>query len=138
MGYAIELSIDVRKASKMLSDVRERRQLAEDHMCEMQYFMHEIEGRRKNVVRSDSIQVVMFETENLPHMLEYITKIRKERLMYVECVYREDRTCDLLYASPKYLQRMDKNIARTFKRQMKNKAIEEEDEKAILSAIRRN
>ena len=137
MGYAIELSIDVRKASKMLSDVKERRQLAEDHMCEMQYFMHEIEGKRKNIVRSDSIQVVIFETENLEYMLGYISKIRKEGLMYLECIYRDDRTCDLLYASPKYLQRMDKNLARTFKRKMKNKVIDDEDEKAIFSALRR-
>ena len=38
MGYTIEISNDVRKPNKLIKNMQERREMAEDHMCEMQYF----------------------------------------------------------------------------------------------------
>jgi len=135
MGYTIEISNDVRKPSKLIKNLQERRQMAEDHMCEMQYFMHEIEGKKRTIIRSDSIQVVIFGPEQFENLLNFIVNIRKTKSFYIECVYRDDNSCDLLFVSPKYWQRMDRNLARTLKREMKNKEPENIEKIAIKEAL---
>ena len=70
-------------------------------------------------------------------MIKYIQEIRKKRQNYIECIYRDDSTCDLLYASPKYLRNIDKNFAKTYKKQIKNK-VRKEDELAIYKALNPN
>ena len=39
MGFAIELAIDMNKQSDIVIRNKERRKLAEEYECEMQYFM---------------------------------------------------------------------------------------------------
>ena len=137
MGYTIEISNDVRKPNKLLKNMQERRQMAEDHMCEMQYFMHEIEGKKRTIIRNDSIQVVIFNSEQFENLLNFIVNIRKTKSFYIECIYRDDNisTNDLLFVSPKYLQRMDRNLARTLKREMKNKESDDTERIAIKEAL---
>ena len=101
MGYAIELSFDIRNSGSVVSQKQRRRQLATDYLCNIQYFMHEIEGYRKTTTRNDVVQVVIFETEKLENFLGFVKAVRKDREVHVECIYQDDRTCDLLYASPK-------------------------------------
>ena len=100
MGYIIEISNDVRKPSKLIKNLQERREMAEDHMCEMQYFMHEIEGKKRTIIRSDSIQVVMFGSEQFENLLNFIVNIRKTKSFYIECVYRDDNSCAICYLYP--------------------------------------
>tara|TARA_Y100000389_G_C17465530_1_gene525163 strand:- start:2220 stop:2645 length:426 start_codon:yes stop_codon:yes gene_type:complete len=135
MGYAIELSTDSRKPSKLTIDTTARRQQAEDYMCDMQYFTHEIEGKKRKILRFDSIQVVIFSQENLDSMLEYIRNIRNSREIYIDCIYRDDSTSDLLYASPKYLRRMNKQMIKSLKKEMINKIVKDVDEIAIRGAL---
>ena len=52
MGYAIELSFDVRKSGNLVSEKQRRRRLATDNLCNIQYFMHEIEGHGKTTTSS--------------------------------------------------------------------------------------
>jgi hypothetical protein len=138
MGYAIELSFDVRKQRSLVTTTEERRKLAIQYGCEMQYFMHEIEGKGRRILRSDGIQVILFSEEDVDSLLEFIRVVRRDRSTYVECVYRDDCTCELLFASPKYLQRMDKNLARTFKRKLKSRTTGTPLEEHILDAMRRH
>jgi len=136
MGYAIELSTNSRKPTRLIINTEERRQQAENYMCEMQYFTHEVEGKKQKIVRLDSIQVVIFSSENFELMLKYIRNINKIREIDIECIYRDDSTCDLLYASPKYLKKMNKQVVKSFKKDLKNKIIKSNEESAILEAIK--
>ena len=137
MGYAIELSTDCRKPNKLATDTAVRRQQAEDYMCEMQYFTHEIEGKKQKIIKFDSIQVVIFSTENFNLMLNYIRNIRRVREIYIDCIYRDDCTSELLYASPKYLKKMNKQVVKSFKKEMKNRIIKNSDELAIKEALKK-
>ena len=64
MGYAIELSTDERKAKMVVQNEVMRRQEADKHMCEMQYFTHEVEGKRRKIFKLNRIQVVIFAENN--------------------------------------------------------------------------
>lgn len=118
MGYTIEISLDVRKPNMLIKSVKERREMADYHLCEMQYFMHEIEGKKRTIIRSDSIHVVYFSEDTFCNLINYIKNIRKEKGLYIECIYRDDNSTNLLFVSPKYLQRMDKNIAKEYKKKI--------------------
>ena len=134
MGYAIELSTDERKGKMVIENEFVRRQEAENHMCEMQYFTHEVEGKKRKILSLYKIQVVIFSKENFDSMLNYIQEIRKKRQIYIECIYRDDLTSDLLYASPKYLKNLDKNFAKSYKKKIKDKILTE-DQLAINKAL---
>ena len=137
MGYAVELSFDVRKGGAWWAQLEWRRNLAEEHGCVMQYFTHEIEGKGKTTIRSDSVQVVTFAEEDLENFLSYIRTLRKEPKNYIDCIYQDDTTCNLLYASPKYIRKMDKNIGRAFKRERKNWKPVTDVEKRVFEAMRK-
>ena len=134
MGYAIELSTDERKGKMVIENEFVRRQEAENHMCEMQYFTHEVEGKKRKILSLYKIQVVIFSKENFDSMLNYIQEIRKKRQIYIECIYRDDLTSDLLYASPKYLKNIDKDFAKSYKKKIKDKILTE-DQIAINKAL---
>ncbi len=134
MGYAIELSTDERKGKMVIENEFVRRQEAENHMCEMQYFTHEVEGKKRKILSLYKIQVVIFSKENFDSMLNYIQEIRKKRQIYIECIYRDDLTSDLLYASPKYLKNIDKDFAKSYKKKIKDKILTE-DQLAINKAL---
>ena len=119
MGYAIELSFDVRKSGNLVSEKQRRRRLATDNLCNIQYFMHEIEGHGKTTTRSDIIQVVIFETEKFENFLNFVKVVRRDREVHVECIYQDDCTCDLLYACPKDLKRVEKSFARNYQKKIK-------------------
>ena len=47
--------------------------------------------------------------------------------MHIDCVYREDNSCNLLYISGRYLERPDKNTARDIKRKYQKQNQEKPD-----------
>tara|TARA_Y100000996_G_scaffold164635_1_gene127884 strand:+ start:192 stop:608 length:417 start_codon:yes stop_codon:yes gene_type:complete len=119
MGYAIELSFDVRKEGAWHSQLNSRKNLAEEYGCAMQYFTHEIEGKGKNTLKSDSVQVIVFSEENLENFLCFIRTMRQQPKNYIDCIYEDDTTCKLLYASPQYIRKMDKDLARIYRKERK-------------------
>tara|TARA_B100000902_G_C27308313_1_gene916906 strand:+ start:2535 stop:2954 length:420 start_codon:yes stop_codon:yes gene_type:complete len=137
MGYAIELSTDDRKARMVIINETTRRQEAEKYMCEMQYFTHEVEIKKRKISKMNMTQVVIFSKKNFESMLKYIQEIRKNRQIYIECIYRDDSSSDLLYASPKYLKNLDKNFVKSYKKQINNK-IRKDDELEIYEALNKN
>lgn len=137
MGFAVELSFDVRKGGAWWSQLDTRRSLAEEYGCEMQYFTHEIEGKGKQTLRSDSILVVTFAEEHLENFLSFIRTLRKEPKNYIDCIYQDDTTCNLLYASPRYIRKMNKNIARTFRRERRQWIPSSSLEKQVFEAMRK-
>mgnify|MGYP003645227140 CR=1 FL=1 len=137
MGYAIELSFDVRKRGSLVLEKQRRRRLAMDYLCSIQYFMHEIEGHGKTTTRNDIVQVVIFETGNLEGFLDFVKAARRDREVHVECIYQDDCTCDLLYASPKYLKRIEKSFAKSYKKKLKTQE-RSEVESMVMNALMRN
>ena len=136
MSYAVELSLDINTSgvewNKM---IEERKQVANKHECDIQYFTHDIEGKGNKIINNDSIQVVIFEKEKINNLIEYIKEIRSYKKNYIECIYQDDVTCDLLYASPKYIRKMDKIQGKIFKRERKYWVPNTDIEKRVYEAI---
>jgi len=134
MVFTIELSLYKNKDKSQMNYNVERREQAELFDCKMQYFIHEIEGKRHNIIYNDCIHTVIFESNDFENLINYIKLVRHEKLYYIECVYRDDLSCDILYVSPRYLKKLNKNSAKTIKSNM-NKYVDEQ-KTAIYNAVR--
>ena len=121
MGYAVELSFDV-KASGLgyTNRINIINTKAREYGCSSYYSMHEIEGVGRKTIRNENITVVVFEEESIDNMYLFLKDIRTNKLGYIECIYRDEVSCNLLYASPKYLRRLDKKTSLDIRRSIKN------------------
>lgn len=132
MGYAVELSFDV-KASGLgyTNRINIINTKAREYGCSSYYSMHEIEGVGRKTLRNENITVAIFDSEVIENMLSFIKEIRIDKIAYIDCIYRDDISCNLLYASPKYLRRLDKKTSLEIRRTIKN------SDDAIIPEIRK-
>ncbi len=133
MGYAVELSFDVKTVglgfTKRIDTIETK---AREYGCSSQYSMHEIEGVGRKTIRNENITVVVFEEEFIDNMYLFLKDIRTNKLGYIECIYRDEVSCNLLYASPKYLRRLDKKTSLDIRRSIKNNS-----DDSIIASIRK-
>ena len=119
MGYAVELSFNAKKTMGLLKKQQDIAVKARLYNCSSQYNMMEMEGVGRKITKSESIHVVIYDDENIDSMYEFIQEIRKNKLAFIECIYRDDCTCDLLYASGHYLKKLNKPMSLKIRRSMK-------------------
>jgi len=134
MGYAVELSFDVRRPGGASGRQEAIDVCARRHNCSTKYTMYETEGRGKHIKRSESITVVTFDEDTADSLIAFITDVKRARLAYVDCIYRDDNSCDLLYASSKYVKLLDKPTSLQVRRNIREKRETNEEVQAIALA----
>ena len=118
MGYAVELSFNAKNVGllRKQQDISVKARL---YNCTSQYNMIEMEGVGRKVNKSESIHVVIFDDEMINSMYDLFMRYRKRETCLIECIYRDDCTCDLLYASSHYLRKLDKATSLKIRRSLK-------------------
>ena len=104
MGYAIEMT-------QMATNTDSMRSHAISFNCETQYFMNDDPVKK----RVDCVHVVIFSDDNFHNLLRYIRKIKRDKMAHIECIYYDDISCNLLYASSRYLRKTNKEFDGTGK-----------------------
>ena len=127
MGYAIEMSHRINNTNVVenCNNFDEYiRKLA--HNSDSYYTMNEYNEnssqKYKKKIQLLTVYVVIFSENNFDDFLTFIKEIKKEKNIYIECIYQDDITCDIIYASSKYLKKNDKDFVKLYK-QNKNKNI---------------
>ena len=140
MGYTVEVSFDISKKTALTMFQDKQRTIANNHECEMQYFIHDIYGNGKKIKRCDCIQVVLFHDNNFDSLIKYIKYIKSNRRngLSIDCVYHEEKECDLLYVSGRYMQRMEKSDAKEFKRARRERTLSDARDIELLKTIKQN
>ena len=133
MVYTIEVSFDIRVQKNVDSFKAKLKNMALWSDCESQYFLHEIEGRGRLSERNHCIFVVILET--IEASITFLRKVREESNIYIECIYEDDMVCNIIHASPKYLQRMDKSFVKQYKKERKNRELTA-NEIRLLNTVR--
>jgi len=110
MGYAIEMT-------QIATNTETMRKQALNFSCETQYIMNDDPNKNK----IHCVHVVIFSDDNFHNLLSYIKKIKRERVAHIECIYHDDISCDLLYASSRYLKKTTREFEKDYK---KNNVIE--------------
>ena len=134
MSYTVEVSFDLRKRSRVSMFQGEVRECAEKHDCTRYYTMHECEGRGGTMDRNHCVFVVEFDSEDTKGVVGFLSEVKRTQYLYVESVYEERGKYNLLYASSKYLRRMDKDAMRAFKQRKRTQSLGEY-ETQILSVL---
>ena len=120
MGFAIEMSHRINNTN-MIANCNNFdeyiRKLA--HKSDSYYRMNEYNEnssqKNKKKVELISVYVVIFSENNFDDFLTFIKEIKKEKKIYIECIYQDDVTCDIIYASSKYLKKNDKDFVKLYK-----------------------
>ena len=120
MGFAIEMSHRINNTN-MIANCNNFdeyiRKLA--HKSDSYYRMNEYNEnssqKNKKKVELISVYVVIFSENNFDDFLKFIKEIKKEKKIYIECIYQDDVTCDIIYASSKYLKKNDKDFVKLYK-----------------------
>ena len=136
MVFTVELSLYKNKENNVTFYNRTRREQAENHNCIMQYFTHEINGYRHNIKNNDCIHTVIFDVNNYNNLINYLIEVKKERISYIDCIYKDNIVCDIMYCSPRYLKKLDKNTAKYIKKNLKN--IIDDQQKQIYNIIKKS
>lgn len=63
----------------------------------------------------------------------YVREVRRARYLYIESIYQEDGKVRLLYASPKYMKKMDRDSMTAYKSARK---VEQAGEDPLTLAMR--
>ena len=140
MGYAIEISRRINNTN-MVANCNNFdeyiRKLA--HNSDSYYRMNEYNEnssqKYKKNIELISVYVVIFSENNYDDFLKFIKEIKKEKNIYIECIYQDDVTCDIIYASSKYLKKNDKDFVKLYKQNINNSNIKKEIYNALCLSI---
>lgn len=140
MGYAIEMSRRINNTN-MVANCNNFdeyiRKLA--HNSDSYYRMNEYNEnssqKYKKNIELISVYVVIFSENNYDNFLKFIKEIKKEKNIYIECIYQDDVTCDIIYASSKYLKKNDKDFVKLYKQNKNNSNIKKEIYNALCLSI---
>lgn len=142
MGYTVETALSLRGQVSRESDAVARRELAQRHQCDSQYFTHAAEGRGKNSHRLAVVHTVSFACASLSPVIEYIRDARRECRVRVECVYEEGSKCRMLYASGRYIKQLPRMEGRALRAELETsgpgRTAQERDLVAVCTGRREN
>lgn len=130
----IELSFLLYKACG-ISEIQETiRYVIEKSQIEKYYLDFEIENR--NRLQEKGLYTIHFEDNDMTikDVLFFLRKIKKIPNTYLECIYRDNVKCEIIYASKYYLSQMEKDARDTFQNDRKVRSYSE-TEFEILKGI---
>ena len=119
MAYNIELSLKLKQQSNITSTINSIIEDSYKYSCNNHYVNYEYIYKKKVVIRNSCVISLTFD-DNPRDISKFIRKIKKNRSINIECVSYEDTMIDLLYASKKYLNIMEKSQMKEYLEKKKN------------------
>ena len=119
MAYNIELSLKLKQQSNITSMVNDIIDVSYKHSCNNHYINYEYIYKKKVVIRNTCVISLTFD-DDPREISKFIRKIKKNRTINIESVSYEDTIIDLLYASKKYLNIMEKSQMKDYLEKKKN------------------
>jgi len=118
MGYFIELSFDITKAT--LSDKITK--IANKYKKEFSYNNYEIMGRNRVIYRNHYVMSFFF-GEDEKNITGFIHQIKNIKYVNIECIGYDNCIFKMMYASKKYLNIMEKCKAKEYLQKRKDKTL---------------
>ena len=125
MGYVVECFNCALNATNLLELQQNQRELAKKYGVTIQYFTHEVEGYKRITTRSDNIHIAQFDDISVETLYEYILDVCKCKYYKIDSIYIDDIPFGMLYASPRYLKRLNKDSAIMIKKKLAGEKKEE-------------
>ena len=127
MVFNIEISISI---LGFTSEIENRIiELGHKHHSISNYSFSEMENKNRNHI----IYVFVFDDNSIKELEHFIREVRKIKNISIECLYEENITCKLIYASSYYLSTVDKDKVIMYH---KRKRSYSEDESLLVNEIK--
>jgi hypothetical protein len=135
MGFNIEISINLLKQNNYNYTEMENDVIEFAHQCNC-YDIHTFSEEEwdSKLSKCKSIIVCMFSNENMDNFLRFIRIIKnmkKNKPIYIECIYNDEILPKLIYASTPYLKTTHKNTINNYTMFKRNRSYSEDEQKII-------
>ena len=118
MGYIVECFNSALNSNNLLTLQQNQQELANKYNVTLQYFTHEVEGYKRITTRSDNIHIAQFDDISIQILYKYILDVCKCKYYKIDSIYIDDIPFGMLYASPRYLKRLNKDSAIIIKKKL--------------------
>jgi hypothetical protein len=137
----VELSFLMYKAVSLHNIQDTIQTIFEKYNIDKYYFDFEIEDKKR--IEQKGVYTVHFQENkiNVLDIVKFLRQIKTISNVYLECVYRDNISCDIIYASKFYLKNMEKGYQQQYienKRMRSYSETEFEILKAIQSIFKNN
>lgn len=130
MSYIIEISINMLKHKSIENTEESMKEIliniANNHECEFYYFDYELMGKNRRINKTNIIITFML-PEKDENLIKFIKIIKKFKGVYIESVGLDYGRYSLMYASKKYLKKMDSYFAKEYLENKKNGKLFKQD-----------
>ena len=133
MGYNIEISFDMVKHANVSQMKREITDFALDSCCDHYYYLYEMEGCG-TTKRNHCIIVVNFDDMEIMNCALFLKSVRKNKDLYIECIYEDVNACKLIYASRYYQTTMNRDKAIKYNKFKRERSLSD-NERTILDEL---
>lgn len=138
MGFQIELSLDIKKTG----NITEYKQLlvkeALKNGCEIYFFNYEFMGKNRRIYRNHYILTFIFK-ENEELVANFIRFVKKyKRYVYIESIFYDNCIMKIMYASARYLNIMEKDMAKDYIEKRKSNNLFKKDSVIIKTLRKKN
>ena len=125
MVFNIEISFNLLRSTSITET--ELINLAKMHHSNSHYSFTEMENNYHN--RNHHVYVFTFDDNDVHYLYKFIKNIKLFKDLFIECLYEDNITCKLIYASQYYLSTIDKDKVIMYK---KRKRSYSDDENMLL------
>ena len=128
MGFLLELSLDTKKIGNIsqLKNILVTEAL--NNKCEIYFFNYEFMGKNRRLFRRHFILTFIFE-ENEELVANFIRYVKKnyKRSVKIESIFFENCIYEIMYASNKYLNMMEKEKVKDYLEKRKSNNLFKQD-----------
>jgi hypothetical protein len=113
MSYVFEISINHKKIANETKVQTEIINIANRYNCQDYYNRYEFSGKNRTIKYYNNIFTITF-LENIKNVCNFIREIKLHKGIYIESIGFDNVVYNLIYASKKYLNIMEKQQVRDY------------------------
>ena len=137
MVYQIEVAINLKKVTNLTEIKNNLLDKADDCKLEDYYIMYEHIGKNRQVYRNHCVIVFLF-TENDELLADFIRYTKNIKNINIECIGLDKGKFELMYASKKYLNIMEKEFAEKYLIAKRSKQLYKQDSIIFKTILKKN
>ena len=116
MGIVVDVSFDVNKIGNVFIMQDRIVDEARRHECVKFYDDFDMDDESKHG-RSHCVTTITFHEDQMTQCSKFIATMKSWKNVHVECVYEENKNCNIRYASTSYMRSMEKMHGKAYRAQ---------------------
>ena len=134
MTYRLEASLNLKHTNNAVLFKNELINIAYKYGCESCWTDVEISGYGRIIKRNNVVIILNF-PENIKNIMKFLNYVKTNRNIYIESIGFDNIKYTLIYASKLYLNMLDKEFVKDYRKNKDTSIINNLDYQKIINAI---